>query len=211
MVPPGPVSLRHGGEPTARTETLPFPSSSGQTAAVDDDHGPDRSDQPDERDRERFDDLVAHLDTAMVVVTTAAGGDRSGCLVGFHGQTSIEPRRYGLWISDANATSRVVAAATHVAVHVLTEADGALARLFGEETGDEVDKFTRCRHQSGPHGVPLLTDLPHRFVGEITHRLHGAGDHVLVVVAPMRVGPTPVAPPLRFGAVADLDPGHPVD
>jgi flavin reductase (DIM6/NTAB) family NADH-FMN oxidoreductase RutF len=174
------------------------------------DDGP-QSEHSDQLDRERFDALVARLDPAMVVVTTVAGGDRAGCLVGFHGQTSIEPRRYGLWISDANATAHVVATATHVAVHALTETDGPLARLFGEETGDEVDKFTRCRHQAGPHGLPLLTDLPHRFVGEITHRLHGAGDHVLVVVAPSLVGPAPATAPLRLSAVSGLDPGHPVD
>ena len=174
------------------------------------DDGP-QSEHSDQLDRERFDALVARLDPAMVVVTAIAGGDRAGCLVGFHGQTSIEPRRYGLWISDANATAHVVATATHVAVHALTETDGALARLFGEETGDEVDKFTRCRHQAGPHGLPLLTDLPHRFVGEITHRLHGAGDHLLVVVAPSLVGPAPATAPLRLSAVIDLDPGHPID
>jgi hypothetical protein len=48
-------------------------------------------------------------------------------------------------------------------------------------------------------------------VGEITHRLHGAGDHVLVVVAPSLVGPAPATAPLRLSAVSGLDPGHPVD
>src|SRR5207248_6722269 len=32
------------------------------------------------------------------------------------------------------------------------------AALFGARTGDEVDKFTRCRWTSGPAGVPLLDD-----------------------------------------------------
>lgn len=163
-------------------------------------------------DDERFDELVAYLDPAMVVVTTANGDERSGCLVGFHGQTSIEPRRYGLWISAANHTAAVVAGATHLAVHALTDAtaDDEMARLFGGETGDEIDKFTRCRHEPGPHGVPLLTDLPHRFAGEITHRLHGAGDHLLVVVAPLEIGSTAPFGPRRLSAVVhDVDPGHP--
>ena len=30
----------------------------------------------------------------MVVVTTAQGDERAGCLVGFHAQSSIEPPRY---------------------------------------------------------------------------------------------------------------------
>ena len=40
---------------------------------------------------EAFDDLIAAMDGAMVVVTTAAGDDVGGCLVGFHAQCSIEP------------------------------------------------------------------------------------------------------------------------
>ena len=141
----------------------------------------------------------------------AVDGEASGCLVGFHTQCSINPRRYALWLSKANHTYELALRAQTFAVHFLDTGDESLAALFGGLTGDEVDKFTRCRHQAGPHGLPLLTDLPHRFVGEITHRLHGAGDHVLVVVAPSLVGPAPATAPLRLSAVSGLDPGHPVD
>jgi flavin reductase (DIM6/NTAB) family NADH-FMN oxidoreductase RutF len=34
-------------------------------------------------DPRSFDDLMGHLDHAMVVVTTAAGDERAGCLVSF--------------------------------------------------------------------------------------------------------------------------------
>ncbi|MCT1909143.1 hypothetical protein ACH0CV_13930 [Brachybacterium paraconglomeratum] len=46
-----------------------------------------------------FATLMAATDPAMVVVTTAAGGERAGCLVGFHAQSSISPERYCLWLS----------------------------------------------------------------------------------------------------------------
>ena len=36
---------------------------------------------------EPFDALVASANAAMVVVTAAAGAQRAGCLVGFHGQS----------------------------------------------------------------------------------------------------------------------------
>ena len=40
-----------------------------------------------------FDAMIAGLDAPLVVVTTASGGERAGCLVGFHSQSGIEPRR----------------------------------------------------------------------------------------------------------------------
>ena len=65
-----------------------------------------------------FDELVGSLGPAMVVVTTAAGGLRAGCLVGFHSQCSIEPRRYAVWLSKLNETYRVAQRAEMFAVHV---------------------------------------------------------------------------------------------
>lgn len=111
-------------------------------------------------DDEPFDAVVASADAAMVVVTAAAGGQRAGCLVGFHSQTSIEPRRYGVWLSKANHTYRVALMADHLAVHFLTDADRDLAELFGGVSGDDVDKFARCGWEPGPHGVPLLHRCP---------------------------------------------------
>ena len=40
-----------------------------------------------------FDLLMSSADPPLIVVTTVAGGARAGCLVGFHGQASIEPKR----------------------------------------------------------------------------------------------------------------------
>ena len=60
-----------------------------------------------------FDSLMASLDPPMVVVTAAAGGERAGCLVGFHSQSSIEPARCCVWLSKANHTYRVALLAAH--------------------------------------------------------------------------------------------------
>ena len=60
-----------------------------------------------------FDALMAQLDQPLVVVTTAAGDERAGCVVGFHVQCSIEPRRVAVWLSKANHTFRVSLFASH--------------------------------------------------------------------------------------------------
>ena len=110
-------------------------------------------------------DLVSAMDGAMVVVTTAVDDQRGGCLVGFHCQCSIEPERYAIWLSVANHTYRLVLFADHLAVHVLRPGDEAVAAHWGGLSEDEGDKFADVAWTPGPGGVPLLDDVPRRFVG----------------------------------------------
>src|SRR5689334_4121659 len=107
---------------------------------------------------EAFADLVGSLDPALVIVTTALDGERAGCLVGFHAQSSIDPARYCAWLSKANHTYRVAQRSTHFAVHLLSAADAELAKRFGTLSGDEVDKFAGLDFTEGDGGVPLLDD-----------------------------------------------------
>ena len=99
-----------------------------------------------------FEQLMAKLDYPMLLVTAAAGGKRAGCLVGFYTQTSIDPQRLLVGLSDKNFTTRVAAEADVLCVHLLLRENRELAELFGGETGDEVDKFARCDWHEGPEG-----------------------------------------------------------
>src|SRR2546430_735081 len=114
-----------------------------------------------------MDQLTSELDYPMIIVTTAAGGERSGCLVGFHTQCSIHPARWAVWISKANHTHRLALRAGVLAVHFPSAEDRDLAELFGEETGDQIDKFARCAWTEGRDGVPLLDRIGNRFVGRV--------------------------------------------
>jgi flavin reductase (DIM6/NTAB) family NADH-FMN oxidoreductase RutF len=160
-----------------------------------------------------FDAVVARLDGAMVIVAAAADGGRDGCLVGFHSQASIHPRRYVVWLSVANRTFRLAEAATHLAVHSLGAADHALAERFGGETADDgVDKLAGLAWTPGPGGAPELADLPVRFVGAVVGRVDTPeGDHVGFVLEPLLAeGPDGHPdPPLRLADVTDIDAGHP--
>jgi flavin reductase (DIM6/NTAB) family NADH-FMN oxidoreductase RutF len=158
-----------------------------------------------------FDDLVAAADSALVVVTTARGGELAGCLVGFHAQVSIEPRRYAVWLSRVNRTYRVARLASHVAIHFLTAGDRALAELFGAETGDDVDKFALTPWTPGPGGVPLLDACPYRLVGRRVTVIEEGGDHACFVSSPIRADVPGPFTPLRLAAVAGMPPGHEVD
>lgn len=153
----------------------------------------------------RFEDFAGSLDAPMYVVTTAGGGERSGCLVGFATQTSIDPPRFLACLSVRNHTYRVAQQASVLAVHVLGRNQHALASLFGEETGDEVDKLAGCDWQEGPDGVPLLAGCGH-LVGRILERIP-LGDHVGHLLEPISARGTH-GPLLRLSDVLDLEPGH---
>jgi flavin reductase (DIM6/NTAB) family NADH-FMN oxidoreductase RutF len=161
--------------------------------------------------REAFDELMGALDQSMVIVTTVADDERSGCLVGFHSQSSIDPPRYVVWLSQANHTHGVAERASTFAVHLVPSERHDLAELFGGRTGDRSDKLARCEWESGPDGVPLLAGCPDRFVGRRLDWLAGTGDHDGVVLEPVDAERAGRGPWLRLGEASDIDPGHPAD
>jgi flavin reductase (DIM6/NTAB) family NADH-FMN oxidoreductase RutF len=158
--------------------------------------------------QETFDELMRSLDTAMIVVTANDGRERAGCLVGFHVQCSIDPLRYAVWLSKANHTFRVALFAEHLGIHLLTERDRALATLFGESSGDDVDKLERCEWRAGPYGVPVLDECAGWFVGRREALFDAGTDHVCFVLRPVEAHAIGGSHPLRLRDVAGLTPGH---
>jgi len=153
-------------------------------------------------------ELLGSLDRTMWILTVSVDGERSGCLMGFATQASIDPPRFLACVSRANHTFAPAMAADHVAVHACPdEPDLVLARLFGEETGDDIDKFARCAWHEGPQGQPVLDDVPAWFVGRVVDRLE-LGDHVGLLLEPVTVEGV-LDGVLTFERAGDLDPGHP--
>lgn len=155
-----------------------------------------------------FDTLMASIDTPLVVVTTVAEGERAGCLVGFHSQSSIDGEHYCLWLSKANHTYRTSLRSTHFAVHFLTVDDLEMARRFGTLTGEETDKFAGLDLRSDEHGVPLIKALPHRILVDRLATLDDGGDHVCVTTRVREAQTAGRFTPLRLSDVQDLEPGH---
>ncbi len=157
---------------------------------------------------EAFHRLVAGIDYPMYIVTTAAGGESAGCLVGFTTQCSIDPARMLVCLSVRNHTFRVVGQAGVLVVHFLSPANFELAKLFGEETGDEVDKFSRCRWRPGPGGAPVVEGVRGWVAGRVLTTVD-AGDHTAFLLEPFagEAAERP-EPQLSFQQVRHLDPGH---
>lgn len=155
-----------------------------------------------------FEAITAALNYPMFVVTTSDGDKLAGCLVGFTSQVSIDPPRFLVGLSNRNHTYRVAARATRLAVHVLPRDKLEIARLFGEETGDTADKFSRCSWHPGPHGLPILSDAAGWFSGDVLERLP-LGDHVAFLLAPdSGAAGERLERLLTFADVRDFTPGH---
>lgn len=151
-------------------------------------------------------ELLDALDYPLFIVTTRAGEERAGCLVGFTTQCSLEPVRFIVCLSKSNRTYRVATGATHLAVHFVPRSEHGLAELFGGETGDDVDKFDRCDWSEGAFGLPVLDRCPAWFVGRVVQTMDG-GDHVAFHLEPVAWDGEP-APPLTFQQARDIDAGH---
>jgi flavin reductase (DIM6/NTAB) family NADH-FMN oxidoreductase RutF len=158
-----------------------------------------------------FTRLCRSLDFPMAIVTAFDGSERSGCLVGFHTQCSIEPRRWLACISKLNHTFGVAQRTDRLVVHLLRDDQHALAELFGGLTGDAIaphEKFELCAWKPGPGGTPILEGCDW-IAGPVLARVDG-GDHTMFLIEVTDHGEEHApAPQLGSKAVRDIYPGHP--
>jgi flavin reductase (DIM6/NTAB) family NADH-FMN oxidoreductase RutF len=157
--------------------------------------------------RDAFEGIAARLEYPMYIVTAADGAERDGCLIGFATQCSIEPARFLACISDKNRTLRVARTTDVLVVHLVEEGADDLVELFGGETGDDVDKFSRCEWTSGPAGVPVLAGCPSWFAGRVLDR-RPLGDHVGHLLEPFAGALGPRTPQFPASRARRVDPGH---
>jgi flavin reductase (DIM6/NTAB) family NADH-FMN oxidoreductase RutF len=154
-----------------------------------------------------FQKLALALDPPMFIVTTTDGRERSGCLIGFATQCSVDPPRFIACLSNKNHTFRVSEGAELLAVHLVPQGAKDLAELFGSETGDEIDKFEHCEWHEGPGGRPVLERCENWFAGRILERID-VGDHRAHLLEPVAAETDGGERGLTFRKVRDVDPGH---
>ncbi len=148
---------------------------------------------------EPFDDLMSMLDSPVFVVTTAADGVASGCLVAFGTQTSVQPPSFMVGLPCDSSTHEVGSRSEYVAVHVLPRGQHVLAELFGNRSEDP---FAHCSWRAGPLGMPILDDAAAWFVGRTVSRSPVA-DHVAYLLEPVAAWAPENADELLY--LSDLD------
>jgi flavin reductase (DIM6/NTAB) family NADH-FMN oxidoreductase RutF len=77
----------------------------------------------------------------FVVTALTEEGALGGCLAGFVTQCSVDPPNFLVCISKVNHTYAIAEGSAAMGLHLLGTDQEELARRFGEETGDRVDKF----------------------------------------------------------------------
>jgi flavin reductase (DIM6/NTAB) family NADH-FMN oxidoreductase RutF len=157
---------------------------------------------------EIFAKMTAEIDPLLLIVTVCNDGERAGCLIGFGTQCSIHPPRFLACISDKNHTLAVAETADALAVHFVPPEAVALARLFGGETGDEIDKFAHCAWHEGPAGQPILDECGSWFVASVIER-RPLGDHVGFLLDPIAAAHDDAQTYARFSRMGPIAPGHP--
>jgi flavin reductase (DIM6/NTAB) family NADH-FMN oxidoreductase RutF len=158
--------------------------------------------------RSAVDAFMSAADYPLHVVTAHAEGEDSGCLAGFVTQCSMAPARFIVCISKANHTFGVAERSSGLAVHLLGSDQGEIATLFGEESGDWVDKFEQVRWSRGTTGAPLLAECAAFIEGPIINRLSG-GDHEAFVMGVSGGGAGTCEGRFLQSDASSLDAGHP--
>ena len=135
-------------------------------------------------------------------------GEMSGCLAGFVTQCSIDPPNFVACISHVNHTFGVAVRCPAMGLHLLGQDQLEMARLFGEETEDAVDKFAAADWRLGTTGAPLLADVSVALEGVILGHF-SVGDHEAFVVRAVRAVAGPGCGLLTRRSSPPLHPGHP--
>ncbi|MFC9278452.1 flavin reductase family protein [Streptomyces collinus] len=133
---------------------------------------------------------------AGVAVITAAGARGP---VGFTATSltsvSAEPPMVSFGIGTGASSWPAVAGTEHVGIHILGEHQQDLAATFARSGADRFGAATAWRE--GPHGVPVLDDVPAWLVCRIAGRVP-AGDHRIVLAEVVLGDSTGAGRPLLY-------------
>jgi flavin reductase (DIM6/NTAB) family NADH-FMN oxidoreductase RutF len=152
--------------------------------------------------------LTGALDYPLFVVTAADGAEVSGCLAGFVTQSSMDPVQFLVCISKVNHTYGTANRSSGLALHLLGSDQHDMASLFGERTGDTVDKFDRVEWSPGATGAPILADCAAWVEGRIIDRMSG-GDHEAFLITIDQGGAGAHEGQFMLHNASEFDPGHP--
>jgi flavin reductase (DIM6/NTAB) family NADH-FMN oxidoreductase RutF len=159
---------------------------------------------------EALEPYFERIDFPFYVVTVRTpDAEMSGCLAGFVTQCSVNPPNFLVCIAKVNHTFDVAERSEAMGLHLLGEGQRELARIFGEETGDLVDKFAQCDWRLGSTGAPLLVESSVSMEAHILGHF-SAGDHEAYLVRAERAVNGSQNGLLTYRGVPNLSPGHPL-
>ncbi|MDO9695053.1 MAG: flavin reductase family protein [Candidatus Latescibacteria bacterium] len=120
------------------------------------------------------------LPSPVVIVGAAAGPLRGGLTAAWVTRVSTAPPLLAVAVSPLRHTHGLLRDEGEFTVSVLREGQVEVARLFGLQSGRDLDKWERTPAVLLGGGVPALRDCAARLLCRLVAR-HPAGDHDLLV------------------------------
>lgn len=123
------------------------------------------------------------LSYGLFVVTTEYDGKINGCISNTAIQVANDPTRLGLAINKANLTHDLVRGAGRFNVSIISEeADFALFKHFGMQSGRDVDKFADFKdYANAVNGLPVITKGTNAFMSCTVTEMFDLGSHTFFV------------------------------
>ena len=136
--------------------------------------------------------LLRHLTSPVVAVTTSAGGRRNGMISNSAQRASLVPSvpRLSLYVSKINLTHDLIYASGVFGLHLLRNDQWDLIWRLGLESGRTRDKLEGLELRVGETGCPLLVDVRAAFECRVVNAMDaGAATFFLGDVVSVHEGP----------------------
>jgi flavin reductase (DIM6/NTAB) family NADH-FMN oxidoreductase RutF len=146
-----------------------------------------------------FRKVCGHFPTGVTAVTAVtADGGVAALTVNSFTSVSLHPPKVLFCVATSSSSFRVLADASRIAIHILSQDQEDVARRFATSGLSGADKLRGVAWVPGPDGVPLLQRTPAVLAGR-RDEVITSGDHVIILLDVDHVLLTPTeVPALSF-------------
>ena len=127
--------------------------------------------------------VMYQLSYGLFVLTSAASGRESGCIINTAGQVTSEPNRISIAVNKPNFTHDLVKESGTFNLSILSESAGFdTFKHFGFQSGRETDKFggyKACRRSA--NGLYYITAGTNGFLSATVEQTLDLGTHTLFI------------------------------
>ncbi|MEM3676570.1 MAG: flavin reductase family protein [Candidatus Bathyarchaeia archaeon] len=116
----------------------------------------------------------------VAVVSSRKDGKINGLTVAWMTQVSYQPPLIAVSIGKARYTHEMIESSRVFAVSILHEGQLEVAKLFGLQSGRDLDKFAHVAYETRVSGSPILKDCLAFLDCEVDSSLQ-VGDHTIFV------------------------------
>jgi flavin reductase ActVB len=122
---------------------------------------------------------LAGMATSVTLVTTSVEGTPYGFTANSFTNVSVSPPLVAVFLAETAESYPAFAETDHVAINILADGQGDIARHFATKG---IDKFSAVTLQEGYDHVPVVTGAQASIIGSV-HERWTVGDHLMIIVS----------------------------